>query len=261
MAESNSRKISILYCNLNRSKEAHALIETEKNRMSADVVCCTEPNWTTARNHKWISDNRNDTAISRVGRANSLVGTGEGFCWIDLDVITLYCTYVSPNVDTNTLKAHLNIVSNVFTGRGRPVVIVGDFNSKSRTWGSARDDSKGEAVLDWAAAHNLTIHNDGLRPTFNRGESESFLDLTLSSSDISSKIKCWKVLDHLESMSDHNYIYFEIELERAPPQLVRLAPYRRFSDKDKLRLEKFHWPDHENWKNETDLTKAALSFC
>ena len=189
------------------------------------------------------------------------MGSGDGYSWIDLGQIILYCIYISPNIDPSTFRDRLTTLSNDLKTRPKPFVIIGDFNSRSRVWGSKTEDNKGEAVLDWAASHNMTIHNDGMRPTFSRGESESYLDLTMSSGDFASKITHWRVLDHLESMSDHNYITFDMELSNLSTPTARSTRFRKISSKDKLRLDNFNWPDADKWRNEADITKAARSFC
>ncbi|KAK9729428.1 hypothetical protein QE152_g15957 [Popillia japonica] len=94
---------------------------------------------------------------------------------------------------------------------------------------------------DWIASSGIVGHNTGLRPTFIRGETKSFIDVTISTQNIASKLMHWEVLEdeiirgetksfidvtistqniasklmHWEVLEDemlteHQYIYFEI---------------------------------------------------
>lgn len=59
------------------------------------------------------------------------------------------------------------------------------------------------------AAVNLSVCNVGNAPTFERGQSKSFIDITLVSMDTRSSVKNWRVLE-TESLNLHNYISFEV---------------------------------------------------
>ena len=64
-------------------------------------------------------------------------------------------------------------------------------------------------IKDWTARHHLHVLNTDSPPTFIRGKSSSWLDISLSSNpDICYN---WQVLPH-ENLSDHSFISFEIEL-------------------------------------------------
>ncbi|XP_072380607.1 uncharacterized protein [Diabrotica undecimpunctata] len=59
----------------------------------------------------------------------------------------------------------------------------------------------------------LTVLNDGKAPTFVRGNSESFLDITLVSTTFLNRVVSWTVLEE-ESFSLHKYVSFEIASKR-----------------------------------------------
>lgn len=76
----------------------------------------------------------------------------------------------------------------------------------------------------------LTIHNDGLKPTFVKNNQTSYIDLKLSSASVSPLISGWTILDELGS--DHNYMVMDIynkqEQVTAPhPPRLRFCPERR----------------------------------
>ena len=112
-----------------------------------------------------------------------LRGQGSGFVWVTTGETTIFACYISPNVAFDTFS---NIVSGIRTAarQHKNVVLVGDFNAKHRVWGSRRSDQRGNLILEWAASDMLTIHNDGIKPTFVRNNQTSFIDLALSSASV-----------------------------------------------------------------------------
>ena len=48
--------LNILYCKTNRSKEAHAIIEKHADEMKVNIICTSEPNWSTAQKPDWVKD-------------------------------------------------------------------------------------------------------------------------------------------------------------------------------------------------------------
>ncbi|VVC34842.1 Endonuclease/exonuclease/phosphatase [Cinara cedri] len=88
------------------------------------------------------------------------------------------------------------------------LLVVGDFNAKSRYWGSSIDDGKGEALESFAASLGLWTNNVGTNPTFHRGASTSIIDVTFSGPG-PFEVVDWEVLDEY-SGSDQNYIAFNL---------------------------------------------------
>lgn len=62
---------------------------------------------------------------------------------------------------------------------------------------------------------NLVVHNDGDLPTFVRGKSQSYIDVTCSTQKIAKSINCWEALK-IETLTQHSYIYFELKESRTP---------------------------------------------
>jgi len=90
------------------------------------------------------------------------------------------------------------------------VIIAGDFNAKHRAWGSRMNDDKGESLNEFAYSLGLTVCNQGNKPTWQRENSESYIDVTMVSANLVAKVINWHVLDEY-SHSDHNYIEYSIE--------------------------------------------------
>lgn len=57
-------------------------------------------------------------------------------------------------------------------------IIAGDMNGKSPHWGSPISDARGECITDWFAGMDIVEINTGVIPTFQRGDSYSFIDIT-----------------------------------------------------------------------------------
>ncbi|XP_035204510.1 uncharacterized protein LOC118179445 [Stegodyphus dumicola] len=85
-------------------------------------------------------------------------------------------------------------------------------NAHCVQWGYPKSDSRGEQVEDFIAANSLVLHNDTVQgPTFETCSGKGWPDLTLSSTNASTFLKNWKILDE-ENNSDHKFIHFEIDL-------------------------------------------------
>lgn len=120
-----------------------------------------------------------------------------------------------------------------------PVVVSGDFNSKSPEWGSPRKDRRGRALADLIATLGLAVRNEGGKPTFVRGASESHLDLTLATQAAIANITDWTVMEE-ETLSLHMYIVFNITTTRGQQreQAKKGWAYSKF-DHQKLK-DKMH---------------------
>lgn len=70
-------------------------------------------------------------------------------------------------------------------------------------------DNTGEILLELIDEHALVVQNKGETPTFVRGESRSYLDITLTSEKISEDIISWEVSDE-ENLSLHQDILYTI---------------------------------------------------
>ncbi|KAI5731333.1 hypothetical protein M8J77_008370 [Diaphorina citri] len=77
-------------------------------------------------------------------------------------------------------------------------------------WNSPFEDRRGHILSEWFSTLELTILNRGNRPTFIRGETTSYIDITVCSESLSTLVTHWEVLAE-ENLSDHNTIVIEIE--------------------------------------------------
>lgn len=89
-------------------------------------------------------------------------------------------------------------------------IICGDFNAKSPTWFSPKENGRGRELVQMANLLNLRLINDRPEATCVRVQGTSIIDLTWCSPDIVNKIYDWKVQKDEITMSDHLYITFKI---------------------------------------------------
>lgn len=234
-----NKELEVLYCNLNRSRPAHDIMTKTAQELAIDISCCSEPNWTTVSENGWTSDTEKATGIKITSNKTKLTarGGGNGHCWIALaDAVVVYSCYISPNTSFQCFQQSLQDLGNSLRNQAMPSLIFGDFNAKSRTWGSRLNDERGKHLLEWAANNDLVILNDGRHPTFSRGGSESFLDLTLITTAAARRVTEWAVMKDLETLSDHHYIRCKIACTDSGKDLTRKKGYRRPNESELSKL-------------------------
>jgi len=79
--------------------------------------------------------------------------------------------------------------------RGRfPILIAGDFNAWSTTWGSASTTQRGTILHLALASLNACLLNEGNRPTFIKSGQESIIDLTFPNPELARNFE-WRLSD------------------------------------------------------------------
>nr|CAI5829037.1 unnamed protein product [Callosobruchus analis] len=145
---------------------------------------------------------------------------------------------------------------------GQEVIALGDLNAKAVDWGSPVTDKRGRILCEWLSAYNKVVLNDGLRPTFRRRESNSYIDVTIASQELAGNIRGWEVLE-TETLSDHMFIYFEVVTKKKEKN--NLAEYRiPYVNRSKFREElckpSASWPSARDItvQEYTDLMQEVL---
>lgn len=220
----------VLQVNLNRSREAHDLMEHTVAEEQTSLCLVTEPNRAVVGNStRWRRDTAVDAAIlcATQGSGPALArrqGAGEGFVWVEVEGVVIYSCYFSPNRSLDDFITFLDDVGrSLRSTNSADIVITGDFNAAAAEWGSSRTCRRGAALLEWIIGNDLVVVNDGRIPTFHRRGQESYIDLTLCTERTLDRIERWKVHEERESLSDHRYISFQIR-ERGPPGRPPLRP-------------------------------------
>lgn len=136
-------------------------------------------------------------------------GSVAGHCWLQANSLVVYSCYLSPNQLLSTFESHLRLLED--SVRRIPpidVIIAGDFNVKSSDWGSAQNDARGQILSETMAHLGFSPTNVGERPTYQRWNAESVIDVTFART-MRRYIQDWHVLADY-SGSDHNYIKFSV---------------------------------------------------
>lgn len=208
---SETKGIRFLQVNLRRSSAAQSLAFQTAKDEDIDILLLTEPYKKT--NHtNWSQDNTSRAAIVlcnpsiNMKRASS---SDKGYVWVETDTLRIYSCYYSPNDSKGKFESDLEALEESITQSNLKVLISGDFNAKSPVWEETRLDKRGQLVTELLASKDLVVVNQGIRPTFERGDASSIIDLTLADQEIARKITGWEVWDK-ESLSDHNYIHFTL---------------------------------------------------
>lgn len=202
----------ILQINVGVCRAAHDLALASATFWGADIVIISEQNRNGVEADGWYSDSSGRSAVVITGNLPvTRVGPmHQGFRWVEVQGYRFYSCYWTPNCNLAAYSDFLLQLERSVRTSSVPVVIAGDFNAKSRTWGNPRDDARGTLLADLVAALDATVCNDGQSPTFVRNQSKSYIDVSFVSSRILGLVKNWTVRED-ESLSLHRYISFEVD--------------------------------------------------
>jgi hypothetical protein len=202
----------VLQGNLNRSKNAHDVLQQTIRELNTDVVIMCEINKNIAKKEGWLIDSEGDVGIKIMmsSQTRRRISIGKGVIGVQMGTDLLIGCYISPNVDLDFFESRLDDLQELVKDCVGDIVIAGDLNAKSAEWGSPVENRRGTLLSEWVARNRMVVHNQGIRPTFMRGNSHSYIDVTISNGKAAKKIQRWQVME-IETLSDHQYISFEIE--------------------------------------------------
>lgn len=204
-------KIKVLQINVDRRGAAQDLSLQTAASLRVDIILVSEPNRSALKRSTWYGDLQGNACIIRKNpglRINDW-GRGAGYVWVKTGNVYIYSVYISPNCSIESYQSFLQDLQESMSQQGDLVMIGGDFNAKSPLWGSPREDARGKILAEWMCSINLIVANVGEVPTFERGNSTSHIDVTMTTELFSNSINEWRVLDE-ESLSLHRYISFEV---------------------------------------------------
>lgn len=228
--------IRFLQINVGVCRSAQDLMVLTARERNADVVLISEQYRNASEDVGWYSDAAGRAAVYVTGgtTVDAIGPLDNGFRWVQINSIRIYSVYYSPNVTLAEYNIFLNRLETSVRGSDGPVLIAGDFNAKRPEWGSPITDQRGNALAELASSLDLHVCNTGDSPTFVRGASESFIDVTFASRVLRQKVLNWQVLDE-DSMSLHQYITFDISpiTDRVPQPPPTGWSWRKL-DKEKL---------------------------
>ncbi|KAJ8963710.1 hypothetical protein NQ314_005431 [Rhamnusium bicolor] len=203
--------MKVLQINSDRSRASHDMAYAVAMREDMDIIIASEPNKKLVQESRWITDSRIDVAVYIRNKDLEIgnIRREAGYVCIKIRDYNVYCGYSSPNIPLDDFKQYIDGLMEDVTSNSGKSIILGDLNVKSPEWGSPTTDNRGAYMAEWISTLDLVVQNNGDIPTFERGNSTSFIDVTFSTQAIARDIINWKVLME-ESMSPHRFIYFEV---------------------------------------------------
>ncbi|XP_011688301.1 PREDICTED: uncharacterized protein LOC105450246 [Wasmannia auropunctata] len=163
---------------------------------------------------------------SRSSRPAVLINRGEGFVVVGWNELAVVSCYFSPNRSVNQFRAFLAAIGDATsTLRGRPILIMGDFNARSHLWENTHPTLKGDAMATWAAVQDLRLLNKYNVATCVRPQGRSVIDLTWISPALLPSVRAWDVAVEEEALSDHRYVYLRLGKRGFPQADADLQPF------------------------------------
>lgn len=103
------------------------------NEIEADVLIISEQNRNRGEDCGWYPDVNNKAAIAVISEisVDEVGPPSPGFKWLEIKGYRVYSCYISPNVKFPEFEIFLAGLEASVRGATGPVVIAGDFNSKS----------------------------------------------------------------------------------------------------------------------------------
>ena len=111
----------------------------------------------------------------------------------------------------NTLEQDLSPTEIFLTSVNPSHFIWGlDANSHHNLWYSPSTDARGRLLVDFLSRYALVTVNEKDRPTFSGALGESWIDLTVTNTNLAHRVQNWGVSEEV-TLSDHNLIIFTLD--------------------------------------------------
>ena len=136
------------------------------------------------------------------------------FVRVKISGMHFYSCYMPPSMPQEDFERVLDRL--VVDAKNRsPVAIASNFNAWAVEWSSKETKKREQALLEAFSLLDLTILNNGKKPTFVRGKASSMIDLTFVSSGLTKGNNCWEVSE-IYTQSDHRAITWRIRRQQRP---------------------------------------------
>ncbi|XP_062524467.1 uncharacterized protein LOC134198853 [Bombyx mori] len=140
-----------------------------------------------------------------------VVQRGRGYVAVFWAGLLVVGVYFSPNRPLAEFESFLDELGQV-VGRShsRRALVLGDLNAKSSAWGSPVTCPRGREMEEWLVGSGLVVLNRGAENTCVRRSGGSVVDVSFATPDVARRVRGWKVLSDVETLSDHRYIRFRV---------------------------------------------------
>ena len=135
--------------------------------------------------------------------------SNRGFTWAKVEGIYYASCYAPPRWTIEDFKHMLTALELELRGKS-PILIAGDFNAWSTTWGSNFTNPRGRLVEETLAAMDLVLLNTPGVYTFDCTRGRSIIDLAFADRNTANRIK-WRVEETIHTQSDHLAIIIQMQ--------------------------------------------------
>lgn len=223
--------ICFIQINLHGSATAQNLLQQTAAERGAHVQLISEQNWSPDSNCRWVTSTDRKCAVVLTPTSDLTIessGAGRGFAWLQSRGVRIYSCYNSRSDGEEEYLRFLAEIEHSIRAADQlaQIVIGGDFNAWSLEWGSASNDHRGEQLTALMASLDFLTGNTGSTPTYRRVNAESVIDVTFSRTRSPTALLGWRVLEDIESGSDHSYVEFRLGI---PAEEVDLGQIQGWS--------------------------------
>ncbi len=143
-----------------------------------------------------------------------------------------------------------------------PLILLGDLNAHSELWGSPTSNARGAVVEDLLFQYDIDVLNRGGKATFERGDSQTIIDVSMVSNSITHKFAKWKV-SNADTSSDHKRLEFTMQLQenpQPPTRNLRKIKWSEYTVKLRERLNALPKRLMERTINTTNMIEGSLAL-
>lgn len=129
--------IRILQINVGVGRAAQELALATANTEGIDVLLISKQHRDKGEDNGWYADAGGRSAIAVLGRLHiAVIGPRlQGIRWVEINGVRIHSCYCSPNVPFAEFEAFLRRLEASIREALCPVIVAGNFNSKSQEWG------------------------------------------------------------------------------------------------------------------------------
>ena len=139
----------------------------------------------------------------------------DGYLAVEAKEMRIRMLHISPNIKMNAYNDMVvELEKDIERQDKKQMMICGDFNAKAYAWGWQIEDERGQNLVEMFASKDMEILNRGNAPTFRRGDTISYIDVTAATVGVARRVTRWEVYDDQENLSDPNEIEIKIRIER-----------------------------------------------
>ena len=212
--------IKVVQANLNHCRDAWDLLQQFVVEERVSVALLSDPYAT--RSPGWYADAAGLASVGVLSPGLTVgdLEVGVGFVSVTVGCdLRVYSCYAPPRWSDNEFEDFLGRLDGSVRSRATAVarvVVGGDFNAWSVSWGSRSSNRRGESLCAFADSLGLVVANRGGEPTFHGRGQGSVVDVTFASEAAASGVHDWTVRTDAENGSDHHYLTFSVGPSRTP---------------------------------------------